>query len=447
MATGDTICALATPAGQAARAVIRISGADLSHVFDAMLPDCARTRGIHRSQLRIRDNWHPMPLLAVVMPGPNSYTGEDVIELLVPGGVAITRAIMDRLVSLKHTRLAEPGEFTARAYLHDRLTLTQAEGVAAMISAQTQDELDRAHAMLRGDVGNRYERWAETVAHLLALVEAGIDFTDQEDVVAITPNELHTTLRTLMAEIHQHIGENTIKEAGAHEPLILIVGKPNAGKTTLFNALIGTSRNVVSEHAGTTRDVVIERVTLSDADHAVTIRLGDTAGIAEHSLDAIDAIGQSRARDAMHDAHVILHCDPAGQFLSLPEHSATSVIRVRTKSDLAEAPSDNQRHSALSICALTGESLDPLRTALLHAAIGASTSSAVPARHRVNLSQALSYLDETASMIDPTTDRLAVPESLAFPLRAALDSLGRITGRIDADDVLGRVFSAFCVGK
>lgn len=447
MTTSDTICALATPAGDAHRAVIRISGPDLTHVFAAMLPECDRTRGIHRTRLHIREDWASLPMLAVVMPGPASYTGESGIELLVPGGIAITRAIIDRLVSLENTRLAEPGEFTARAYLHDRISLTQAEGVAAMIGARTREELDHAHAMLRGDVGTRYERWAETIARVLALVEAGIDFTDQEDVVAITPIELHTTLHELSHEIEQCIGDTGVKEATPTDPLVLIVGRPNAGKTTLFNALLGSTRNIVSEHAGTTRDVIVEHLGIGDAHHALTVRLGDTAGIAERTLDAIDALGQARARDAIRDADVILHCDPNAEFAQLPDHNASAVLRVRTKSDLAPSAESSRKRAGMSVCALDAGSLGSLRRAMMHAAAGAASTSVVPARHRMNLAQALGLLNETTTLIDPATHRLADPETLAFPLRLALDAMGRITGRIDADDVLGRVFSSFCVGK
>src|SRR5690606_10734140 len=282
-----------------------------------------------------------LPVLLMTFVGPRSYTGEDAAEFLVPGSPVLLERVLARLASQPGVREAAPGEFSARAYLNEKLTLEQAVGVAALLSAQSEAELAAARGLLEGHAGERYRGWSEELATLLALVEAGIDFTDQEDVVAIAPAELASRLKVLLGQI-----EGALQAAGGAErpallPRVVLAGAPNAGKSTLFNALLGRRRAVTSDVAGTTRDVLEETLDLAaEIPGGGQILLVDLAGLdaglttpREDVRSQVEAEAQRQARDAIAAADVIVHCDPAGRFvLDLPHAGgARPTIRVRTK--------------------------------------------------------------------------------------------------------------------
>lgn len=446
MRLGDTIVACATGAGRSPRAIIRLSGPAVNTVLrDACEPAVPDQRGVFVSRFRL--GAAACPVLVLRMPGPRSYTGEECAEIQCPGNPALVTRLIDAVLACASVRQAEPGEFSARAYLNGRLSLDEAEGVAATIAAQTSGQLESARSLLQGRSGQAYRRWAEELATLLALVEAGIDFTDQEDVVPIAPSALAGRLFALKDAIGKHLGA-TAAESSGERPRVVLAGVPNAGKSTLFNALLGRRRAVVSRLAGTTRDALAETLDLSkDIPGAGEIELVDLAGLDERASGAIDEAAQAAARRAIADASVVVYCDPAGKFEPLAG-SPSTMIRVRTKADSGRAAPASD---SLAVCALDGWNLDELRRRIATAAWRGSGALdqvlVVVPRHRRALSATASSVAAALDAIDAQVRTLEEPEVVASQLRLALDRLGEVTGQISPDEVLGRVFATFCVGK
>ncbi len=394
----------------------------------------------------------PLPISLLYNLSPHSYTTDHTAELLIPGNPHLLQRVLDLLLSFPAVRLAEPGEFTARAHLAGRLTLEQAEGVAAIIAADRDDELEAARDLLEGRTGDRYRTWTDTVATLLALVEAGIDFTDQEDVVPIPPADLAQQLDNLRADLTAHAGDP--REQPATLPTVALVGPPSAGKSTLFNALLGRHRAVTHETPGTTRDALAEPLDLSIEHPGTQVTLLDLPGLDLAPSSPLDRAAQTAAIDAASRADLLLHCDPTGRFTQDPRLPANKpTLRIRTKADLpgpnptGPDATDSSTPDALAICALDGFHLPALRRAIADHAHAASAAGAVVPRHARALAAAAAALADAIATVDPAAHALPEPELTAGALRAALDELGSITGAVTPDEVIGRVFATFCVGK
>jgi len=452
MPTGGTIAAIGSPPGQSIRSIIRISGPDARACLDSITTLQNPTRGIHHTRLKI-NNTHTIPCLAIWFDTPRSYTGEDVLELVLVGNPTLQERILDQLLSIPAVRRAEPGEFSARAYLNDKLTLAQAEGVALRIAAVGDQTLNAATKLLDGSQGHQCQTWANELAHLLALVESGVDFTDQDDVVPIPPNDLLNRLNTLNTQLTAELGSASGSLIHTTTPKAILCGQPNAGKSTLFNALLQRHRAIVSDQAGTTRDAIIESLNLeSDIPGAGTVELIDLAGLADSAINSIDAIAQQRARDHVQHADVLLWCDPTGRFIDHEGFATlgTPIIRIRTKADLiTNLPNSPNPPSTISVCALDGHRIGTLKRAIADAITDRSTLGvgALVPRHRRAIAQAITAINQSTQWIDPDAHALNAPELVASGLRDALDALGELTGHITPDDVLGRVFATFCVGK
>jgi tRNA modification GTPase len=449
---GQTIAACASGPGRSLRAIVRLSGPDAINVLHALIdaPPAAPAAPAHGELARVvlRPGVAAagaLPCLAAVYEGPRSFTGEDSAELLIPGNPALVERVLAAVLRLPGTRAALPGEFSARAYLSGKLTIEQAEGIAASIAAQSAAQLDAARRMLDGTGGAQVRRWTDEVAHLLALVEAGIDFTDQDDVTPIRRDELRDRLSRLRDGISRRLGPGAAWERAGERPRVVIFGAPNAGKSTLFNALLGRARSVASPVAGTTRDALAETLDLgADAPGSHAVTLIDLPGLDEHASGETARAALSRALDETARADAVIHCDPRGLFAEeVPGPASRPVIRVRTMADL---PGPAGR-SALSVCALDGWNLGPLRRAIAdaaHAAPPDDADAAVLPRHRRALAAATDGLDAAlAAARQPG----APAELIAAGLRGALDALGEIAGAVSPDDVLGRVFAVFCIGK
>jgi len=448
----DTIIACASGTGRSARALVRVSGGGVGAVVDSLFTDAPIGAGASAARLRL-DRRADLPVLLSRFVAPKSYTGEDSLELQLPGNPVLVDRAVSAVCALDGVRLAQPGEFTARAYLNRRMTLDQAEGVAAIISAGTREQLDAARSLLSGSTGGEYRAMADECATLLALVEAGIDFTDQEDVIAIDAATLRERLGALRNRIAGHLGAASAAEVRTSLSRVAIVGAPNTGKSTLFNALLGRKRAIESPIRGTTRDVLSEVLDLSrEVAAGPQVELQDLPGLDPDATGKIDEAAQRAALDAAMAADVVMLCDPRAGASSLDLRDRP-VIRVRTWGDRPAPASADPAY--IPVCALDGWNLGVLRreiaSAVVSSARGASSASvaAVLPRHRAALLGALACLAgaESAVARDAPSRGPSRPEVVAGHLREALDALGELVGRITPDDVLGRVFATFCIGK
>ncbi len=437
----DTIVAVSSPPGVAARGIVRLSGPDTMTILGAMVePVPSEAQRMARVQLRSPG----IAAWCVAFRGPHSYTGEDVAELQLPGNPALLERVLHQAVAAG-ARLAEAGEFTCRAYLSGRIDLTQAEGVAATIAAASDAELAAAAMLRDGELGSLAAALVERLASQLALVEAGIDFTDQEDVVPVTPAALDAALAAVGLEVADVLARARPWKAIESLPWVVLVGEPSSGKSTLFNALLGRRRAVVSAVPGTTRDVLAEPLQLTNSRGGrIEVMLVDIAGL-DSPRAQLDEQVQTAARHAIARAEVILQMNQPGA-----RHGVTALY-VRTKADLLP-PTDPR--DDVSVSAVTGEGLDELRRLIADRLGDRGVSLAgdlltLQPRHEAALRAAAGHLQQTRDMLaDHLHDAaLPAPERLAAALRAALDELAALGGRMTPDDVIGRIFATFCIGK
>lgn len=435
MIAGDTIVACASPPGRSFRALIRVSGPGVGAIVDAWL-DPPQGPGCANARFRLTTSRH-LPVVALRYHAPRSYTGEDALEILLPGNPALVERVLARLCEADGVRLANPGEFSARAYLNAKLSARQAEGVAAMIAAESGEELAAAAELMSGARGTRYDALREEIAACLALVEAGIDFTDQEDVVAIEPAALRSRLGQMRDMTIDLLG---CEGTPAHEtPRVALVGSPNAGKSTLFNALLGRRRSVTSPVAGTTRDAIEEPLDLSrECPGAGRVTLADLPGLDEASSGPVQQAAQEAARQWVAGADLLIWCDPKGEF---GPDTGTPCLRVRTQADRPHAAGRED----LCVGALDGYNLSELRRrigAMAWRGRARGAAALVP-RHRHALERTIEAIDDAARW----SGEAHAPELVAAGLRRALDLVGELAGRLTPDEVLGRIFAGFCVGK
>lgn len=431
----DVIAACMTAPGCSARAAIRLSGERVCEVVAEAVSGMPRARGVGGGALLLSvTRWLPVLLARYV--GPKSYTGEDVLEILLPGSPVLIERALARLVQIAGVRLAQPGEFTLRALRHGRLTLAQAEGVAGVIGAESSEALAAARVMLDGAVGRQAGAWAAEAADLLSLVEAGIDFSDQEDVRAISQTELRARLTALGEGLRAGLTPSATARPREGTPLVALAGAPNAGKSTLVNALLGRTRAVASPEAGTTRDVLMETLTLPGGQ---VVQLADAPGVdGTRESNEVDDLGRAAAVAAWQAADVVVWCDPGGKFESLPAVGPRArVVRVRT---FADRPGPHAE-GVIEVCGLDGWNLAELRRAIASAAWGAASGYSAAPRHRAALDAAVAAIDQAAASTG------LGDEVVAANLREALAALGEVTGETTTDEVLARIFANFCVGK
>lgn len=449
MDTISTIVAPATPMAAGARAVVRLSGHGAFDAVDGIaVRPIDRNRGVGPINLNL--TFGTLPTLAVRLPGPRSYTGEDTVELFPPGSPTLVASLVRELLSQPGVRHAEAGEFSARAYLNGRLTLEQAEGVAATIAASTDAQLEASHRLLSGLSGRRYARMVDELASLLALVEAAADFSEEEHVVPIAAGTLLDRLHALRSELERELTGRRGKESQSARPLIVLAGAPNAGKTSLFNALLGRTRSVVSQTEHATRDAVFEPLAIEHPSIGVLdCELADLPGMQDRSIIELGAEEQASVQSvidaAMDRADLIVMCDPDGRFED--PGTTDNAIRVRTKADDVSAHSDG----AIAVSVRTGLNLDSLRLAIAEALDNTrqDASAGLLPRHHALATAALQSLDRAIESLlhDEPEDLPADGELVAAEMRLALDALGELGGKVSPDEVLGRIFASFCVGK
>jgi tRNA modification GTPase len=384
-----------------------------------------------------------LPALLLLMQGPRSFTGEDVAELHVPGSLALA-AMIQRSLAAAGARHALPGEFTARAFFNQKMDLTQAEGIAATIAAENALQLRAATHLRQGALHQWTSPTAEALAHLLALIEAGIDFAEEEGVSFITPADIRRQLASLQQRIHALLAGALRWERLDTLPTAAIVGRPNVGKSSLINALTGTQRSIVSPIAGTTRDALSAIMDY----RGQKIRLLDVAGEEAEMSELASNMNAARRR-ALEEADLILHVTSLGDGQSSPPtDSASNQIWVINKSDLGNAIGFHRPDAIVS--ARTGEGIEALReliaTSVLRETTLGTQQMTLNQRHQGLLHSADESLARAAT--SATDDFVRnFPELLATDLRHALDSIGQISGTISPDEILGRIFGTFCIGK
>lgn len=384
--------------------------------------------------------------LLLWFPAPASATGEDVAELHLHGGRAVIAATMEALSTLPGVRLAEPGEFTRRAFENGKLDLTQAEAVMDLIHAQSSLALRAANEQLGGAIGREAEALKQDLLPVLAHVEACIDFPD-EDISPETGAALVARLDAVLARAQRLIAtseQGRILRQGART---VICGRPNAGKSSLLNLLSGFERAIVSPAAGTTRDTIEEVVQV----HGLPLKLVDTAGLRD-SGDAIEQLGIERTRREMERADLILEVVDASRppepSVEVPAGLASRHLRVLNKADLGLAPGWQPGPTDLAVCCLDGAGLGTLREAIRQLILRAGPLQeahpvVVNARHRACFEKAAECAREARRVL---IDGLA-PEFVALELRDALQALGDVVGAVDVEEVLDVIFASFCIGK
>jgi tRNA modification GTPase len=450
----DTIIALGSGAGRAGIAVIRASGAGASALLrqlSAHAPDVSREtpmptprRAAIRS-LHDRDGAFLDEALVLWMPGPNSYTGEDTVELHVHGGAAVIAAVLDAALQTGLCRVAEPGEFTRRAFDAGQMDLTQAEAVGDLIDAETEGQRRQAGRLYQGEAARTFEGWRGLLMSAMAALEASIDFPDEADIPGEVDLSALAPIADLASELAAALGDAGRLNAVREGFRIAILGPPNAGKSSLMNRIARRDAAIVSPIAGTTRDVVEVRLVLA----GFPVWVADTAGLREAS-DAIEAEGVRRALARAEEADLRIWVSDASADVSRETLAAhrPGDIEVLNKADLVgAAPARAGAEDVFVVSAKTGagfEALERRLVQLVHERLAGDEAPLVTrARHRELVEEALRGVERALAGARSGIGAELVSEDLRLAARA----LGRITGTIDVEDLLERIFSQFCVGK
>lgn len=435
----DTICALASGPPPAAISVLRVSGPDVEKIITT----CLSITELKPRHVTLVDVVDPEGTvfdtgLAIFMPGPASYTGEDTLELSLHGGRLITERALNAFISAG-ARLAEPGEYTRRAFEAGKMDLTRAEAVADLIDAESDAQLRQARLQMDGALETLYDGWRADLIGALALLEASIDFPDEEDAPDRVDGPVLQQLDALISDLQDALKKGNVTERIREGFRIAIIGAPNAGKSTLLNRLAGRDAAIVTDIPGTTRDIVEVRLTLG----GFLVWVADTAGLRETD-DIVEAEGVRRARLAAESADLRIRLID-GQSGSHPSDMSDRDIVAVNKADLGD-PQIVSRET-LSLSAKTGRGVDALEAEIVKRLNAMAPSSGAPmitrARHRQGIEAALNYLEQAKIGLMQGVGA----ELVAEDVRMASRTLGTLTGHIDPDTVLGAVFSSFCIGK
>jgi tRNA modification GTPase len=441
MRSDDTIFALATAPGRGGIAVVRVSGPRAGEAVASLGAAPGRPRFAGRARFADPRTGETIDEgMLLWFPAPASYTGEDVAELHVHGGRAVTAALIEALGSLPGLRLAEPGEFTRRGFEHGKLDLTEAEAIADLVAAETAAQRRQALAQLGGALGALYEGWRAALLRALAHLEAAIDFPE-EDLPSGLEEEVAGEAARLAREIAAHLADRRRGERLRDGVSIAILGPPNAGKSSLLNALARRDAAITSAVAGTTRDVIEIHLDLG----GYPVILADTAGLRE-TADPVEAEGVRRARargEAADLKLLIFAADAPASAAALQAWQDADAVLLASKIDLVPPGARGALPpAALPLSVVTGEGLDALLARLegeVANRLAGEGAALTRARHRAALEETLIALERAG--------RAAPPELLAEDLRLAARALGRITGRVDVEDVLDLIFREFCIGK
>ncbi|WP_170790203.1 tRNA uridine-5-carboxymethylaminomethyl(34) synthesis GTPase MnmE [Ruegeria lacuscaerulensis] len=427
----DTIFALASAQGKAGVAVIRLSGPLAHSAVKDLTGGELPARGMNFRTLRGPDGSRLDNGLVLTFQAPASFTGEDVAELQIHGSTASVNAVMRCLSDTDGLRLAEPGEFTRRALENGKMDLTQVEGLADLIDAETEAQRKQAQTILAGGLGQLAERWRRDLIRAASLLEAVIDFADEEVPTDVTP-EVRALVEGVMSDLMREAEGVKIAERIRTGFEVAIVGLPNAGKSTLLNALAGREAAITSEYAGTTRDVIEVRMDLD----GLPVTLLDTAGLRE-TEDHVESLGIALAKKRAEaaDMRVFLTADPS----ELDVQFQSEDIQVFPKSDLRDEGENG-------ISGKTGHGVDALVARISRILSSRTTTSGIATRerHRVALINAQQALNAAISVLESGPDLYDIA---AEEMRTAIRTLESLVGRIGVEDLLDEIFSSFCLGK
>lgn len=437
----ETICAISTPYGTGGIAVIRVSGEQALTIVDSLFsgrakladtqPNSVRFGRIHRQNSgsdEILDE-----VICSVFHAPHSFTGEDTVEIACHGSLYIQQTLLQWLVDAG-VRMAQPGEFTRRAFLNGRMDLTQAEAVADLIAAQSKAEKDLAISQLRGSVSNELKALRERLLHFTSLIELELDFADHEELEFADRSELTGLSDEIGQKLQSLLTSFRTGNAIRNGIPVAIIGAPNVGKSTLLNALLGEQRAIVSDIQGTTRDTVEDTLVLD----GILFRLIDTAGLRQ-TADALENMGIERSRKAAEQAQIIILVNDG---LETGEESFTSratIIKVLNKSDLGV------KGDGIPVSAKYGQ-IEQLKQELIRIARESMPTSAVMlsnARHYEAVSRAYQAILRVREGLAANLSG----EILSLDLQDCLSALGEVTGQITNQEVLTNIFSKFCIGK
>ena len=452
----DTIVAIATPYGESAIGIVRLSGDKTLDILKKVFKTKSKKikpRYAHYGYVVDKNGELIDEAVVIYYKAPHSYTGEDMAEFNLHGNPLILREVLNRLLE-EGARLAEPGEFTKRAFLNGKLDLTQAEAVAELISAKTELARKLALNQLKGALSKEIKPLREELLTLHALVESSIEF-EEEDIPTIEKGELIEKLEDILERVSRLLKTAKTGKAVREGIKLAIVGKPNVGKSSLFNALIGEERAIVTDIAGTTRDYIEETVNIG----GIPIRLVDTAGIRETG-DVVEKIGVERSLQKLREADIILLVLDASakqlededlKLVQLVEESGKPAIVVLNKVDLGRKLVNvplERKFPTVEVSAKTGEGLNKLKNLILEKAGVMSFGGGniyISARHEELLKKTERALENALNYL--REGEFYSPEILMLDLREATNSLGEILGEITTEDVLGKIFSTFCIGK
>jgi tRNA modification GTPase len=437
---GETIFALSSGRLPSGVAVVRISGPQTRFVIETICGNLPESRN---AALRTFRNSDGSPIdrgLVLYFPAPHSFTGEDCGEFHLHGGKAVVDAMLSTLYGVENCRMAEAGEFTRRAFANGKFDLTVAEGLADLIAAETDSQRRLALQISSGVQAQLYSSWRNELIRARALIEAELDFADESDVPGSVSDQVWRSMRDLEERIRKHVADGKRGAIVRDGFRVVIVGAPNAGKSSLLNALAGSDVAIVSDEPGTTRDLIEIKLDLAGLPVLVT----DTAGLRE-TEGKVEKIGIDRALERASAADLVLTLTDLSNPIApaLNDIEASAVLRIGTKSDLAPAPAAADYD--LVISTRTEQGLHDLLKVLTDRAelAAGSLSDPLPTRRRH-----MELLVETSKEIDTAIrEELAPLEVRAEFLRRASHSLGRITGDVDVEDILDVVFSQFCIGK
>jgi tRNA modification GTPase len=451
----DTIVALATAPGIGAIGVIRISGKQTFPVINSLFPskdlEAQASHTLHVGYLKDGENALDEVVLSLFK-GPKSYTGEDTIEISTHGSPYIIEKVI-QAINARGVRMAKPGEFTQRAFLNGKLDLAQAESVADLIASNTEASRRTALNNMRGGFSSALHQLREELVKFSALIELELDFS-QEDVAFADRDQLVRLIQLLSSSTNQLLQSFQLGNAIKNGVQVAIIGKPNAGKSTLLNTFLNENRAIVSELAGTTRDTIEEVLNID----GILFRLIDTAGIREHSTDSIETIGIEKSFEKMRAADLVLYLFDQNdislvelqEMIAVFEKERIKYLLIANKSDAAEPASIaafSQVPEIIFISAKQGEGIEALKKALVnkavHGDLNAEATIVTNARHHDALKQLAASLQDVADGLDMHI----TGDLLALDIRQCLHYLGLITGEITNEDQLDFIFSKFCIGK